>query len=159
MERKNNKMMIVATIFATLLCVISIIWIVVQSYFISTGSGEGCIAWHEELYPLQWTIFTGRLIFKSLFYTLIIVFIVKQFKAIKSGVLFPAANVTVMYTMAISYLIGNICNDNIETALTNTSSAAFVINSDTLLYTALLVIFAIIYKIAVKVSEENNLTI
>jgi hypothetical protein len=56
-------------------------------------------------------------------------------------------------------LVGNICDDNISTALICGDNGAFVINSDTLLYAALLVIFALIYKVAVKVSEENSLTI
>lgn len=159
MKTKGYRRMMGVTIFAALICIVSIIWILVQSYFIGTGSGEGCIVWHEELYPIQYTIFYGRLIFKSLFYLLIIVFLFKQLKAIKNGMLFPGANVKIMYVIATSYLMGNICDDNIATALTCGKHGAFVINGDTLLYASLLMIFALIYKVAVKVSEENNLTI
>ena len=159
MKTKGYRKMRGVTIFASLICIVSIVWILVQSYFISTGSGEGCIVWHDELYPIQAVIFAGRLLFKSLFYTLIIVFLCKQLKAIRNGVLFPGANVKIMYAIATSYLIGNICDDNAATALTGGENAAFVINGDTLLYAALLVIFALLYKVAVKVSEENNLTI
>lgn len=156
---KTSKGMTGIAVAASLLCTASIVWIFCQSYFISTGSGEGCIVWHEELYPLQAAIFTGRLLFKSMFYALIMVFLFKQIKAIKSGVLFPGINVTILYCIAGCYLIGNICDDNIATALTSSSHAAFAINGDTLLYAALLVVFALIYKVAVRVSEENNLTI
>ena len=159
METKGYKGMIGVTIFASLLCVVSIVWILVQSYFVCTESGEGCIVWHEELYPLQAGIFAGRLLFKSMSYALIIVFLIKQLNAIKSGVLFPNVNIKIIYSIAACYLIGNICDDNISTALICGDNGAFVINSDTLLYAALLVIFALIYKVAVKVSEENNLTI
>lgn len=147
------------TIFASLLCIVSIVWILCQSYFVCTESGEGCIVWHEELYPLQAGIFIGRLVFKTLFYVLIMMFLFKQLKAIKDGIIFPRVNVKIMYTIAACYLVGNICDDNISTALICGDNGAFVINSDTLLYAALLVIFALIYKVAVKVSEENNLTI
>lgn len=159
METKGYKGMMGVTIFASLLCIVSIVWILCQSYFISTGSGEGCIVWHEELYPLQAGIFIGRLVFKTLFYALIMALLFKQLKAIKDGILFPRANVKIMYIIAVCYLIGNLCDDNISTALLFEESGKFVINSDTLLYAALLVIFALIYKVAVKVSEENNLTI
>lgn len=159
MKTKCYKGMMGVTIFASLLCVVSIVWIVVQSYFICTESGEGCIVWHEELYPIQYTIFYGRLIFKSLFYLLIMVFLFKQLKAIKNGVLFPRNNVKILYGMALSYFIGNTCDENVSTALFFENSGSLVLNSDTWLYVALLVVFALIYKVAVSVSEENNLTI
>lgn len=159
MKTKNYKGMMGITIFASLLCIVSIVWILVQSYCISTESGEGCIVWHEELYPVQLCVFIGRLAFKTLFYALIMVFLIKQFKAIRNGVLFPAVNVKILYSIALCYLIGSTCDDNVATAVHIENSGSFVINGDTLLYAALLVIFALLYKVAVKVSEENNLTI
>ena len=148
------------TIFASLLCTVSIVWIIAQSYFISTQSGEGCIHWHEDLYPMQIVIFIGRLLFKTSFYTLIMVFLAKQLKAIKNGVLFPSVNTRIMYAIAACYFIGENCSDNISTSvLFEGNTGSFVIDGDTWIYTAVLVVFAIMYNIAVKVSEENNLTI
>ena len=158
MRTKNYKTMIAISIFALLLCIVGIVWIVAQSYYINMTSDTGSI-WHEDLYPIQLVIFFGRLIFKSLFYLLIMVFLFKQQRAIKNGVLFPRANVKVLYGMAFSYLIGNHCSDNIQSVLFIENHASFVINADTLLYTALLIVFALMYKVAVNVSEENNLTI
>ena len=160
MKTKNYTGMKTVTIFASLLCTMNIAWIIVQSYCISTQSGEGCIRWHEELYPLQLAIFIGRLLFMTSFYALVMVFLFKQLKAIKNGMLFPSANTRIMYAIATCYLIGDCCNDNVSTTLlTGESGGSFVINTDTLIYTALLVVFAMTYNIAVKVSEENNLTI
>ena len=148
------------TIFASLLCTVSIVWIIAQSYFISTQSGEGCTHWHEDLYPMQLVIFIGRLLFKTSFYALIMVFLAKQLKAIKSGVLFPSVNTRIIYAMAACYFIGENCSDNISTSLLfEGNTGSFVIDGDTWIYTAVLVVFAIMYNIAVKVSEENNLTI
>ena len=148
------------TIFASLLCTVSIVWIIAQSYFISTQSGEGCIHWHEDLYPMQLVIFIGRLLFKTSFYTLIMVFLAKQLKAIKNGVLFPSVNTRIMYAIAACYFIGENCSDNLSTSvLFEGNTGSFVIDGDTWIYTAVLVVFAIMYNIAVKVSEENNLTI
>ena len=148
------------TIFASLLCTVSIVWIIAQSYFISTQSGEGCIHWHEDLYPMQLVIFIGRLLFKTSFYALIMVFLAKQLKAIKNGVLFPSVNTRIMYAIAACYFIGENCSDNISTSvLFEGNTGSFVIDGDTWIYTAVLVVFAIMYNIAVKVSEGNNLTI
>ena len=89
MKTKSNKGLKGVTIFVSLLCVVSIVWILCQSYFVSTDSGEGCIEWHEDFYPVQLAIFAGRLIFKTAFYALIILFMIKQSKAIKNGTIFP----------------------------------------------------------------------
>ena len=160
MKTKSYKRMMGVTIFASLLCTVSIVWIIAQSYFISTQSGEGCIHWHEDLYPMQLVIFIGRLLFKTSFYALIMVFLAKQLKAIKSGVLFPSVNTRIIYAMAACYFIGENCSDNISTSvLFEGNTGSFVIDGDTWIYTAVLVVFAIMYNIAVKVSEENNLTI
>ena len=160
MKTKSYKKMVGVTIFASLLCAASIVWIIAQSYFIGTQSGEGCIQWHEDLYPMQMVIFIGRLLFKTSFYALIMVFLAKQLGAIKNGVLFPSVNTKIMYAIAACYFIGENCSDNVSTSLLfDGNTASFVINGDTWIYTALLVVFAIIYNIAVKVSEENNLTI
>ena len=160
MKTKSYKRMMGVTIFASLLCTVSIVWIMTQSYFISTQSGEGCIHWHEDLYPVQLTIFIGRLLFKTSFYALIMVFLAKQLKAIKNGVLFPSVNTRIIYAMAACYFIGENCSDNISTSLLfDGNTASFVIDGDTWIYTAVLIVFALMYNIAVKVSEENNLTI
>ena len=160
MKTKSYKRMKGVTIIASLLCAVSIVWIIAQSYFISTQNGDGCIHWHEDLYPLQLAIFLGRLLFKTSFYALIMVFLAKQLGAIKNGVLVPSVNTKIMYAIAACYFIGENCSDNVSTSLLfDGNTGSFVINSDTWLFTALLVVFAIIYNIAVKVSEENNLTI
>ena len=160
MKTKSYKRMMGVTILASLLCTASIVWIMTQSYFISTQSGEGCIHWHEDLYPVQLVIFIGRLLFKTSFYALIMVFLAKQLKAIKNGVLFPSVNTRIIYAMAACYFIGENCSDNISTSLLfEGNTASFVIDGDTWIYTAVLVVFAIMYNIAVKVSQENNLTI
>lgn len=161
MKTGNYRTLAVATVFASLLCLVSFAWVLAQSYFICSGSGEGCIVWCDELLPLQICVFTGRLLFKSAFYLLLIVFLVKQLVAIKNGSLFPGANVGIMYATAACFLIGETCYDNFSTALIleTPGCGAFVVNGDTLIYATMLLAFALIYKVAVKVSEENNLTI
>ena len=161
MKTKSYKGLLGATLFASLLCVANIVWTICQSYFVCTESGEGCIIWHEDLYPMQITIFVGRLLFMNAFYALIVVFLVKQYKAVKCGILFPRANIGIMYTIAVCYLIGNFCHANFDTLVIpeTEGSANLVISTNTLIYAMLLLAFASIYRIAVKVSEENTLTI
>lgn len=160
MGKGNLRTVYGLTLIASLFCVVSIVWILVQSYFITACSGEGCIVWHEECYALQFSVFLGRVFFKTSFYGLLILFMVKQCRAIKCGVIFPRANVSVLYAIASCYLIGEFCDSNMASAvMPNDCHGGIVVNADTMIYTLLLFIFAILYKVAVNVSEENNLTI
>lgn len=161
MKQRNYKTLLGATVLASVFCLVSIVWIIIQSYYICTNSGEGCIVWHDEIYLMQLAVFIGRLIFKSVFYLLIIIFLVKQLQAIKNGTLFPRANVWIMYATALCYLIGNVCHDNFSTCLVldTPGHASFAFNIDTLIYAIMLLVFAFVYKVAADVSEENHLTI
>lgn len=160
MKTKNQKSMMAMTAIALLICIVSIVWISIQSYFIAFTSGEGCIVWHEELLYLQIAIFSCRFIFKTLFYLLLIAFFVKQTKAIMNGIIFPRGNVRLLALMAVSYFVGSTCDENLSTCLVfEGDTGKIVLNTDVVLYTLLLIVFAILYKIAVNVSEENNLTI
>jgi hypothetical protein len=60
--------------------------------------------------------------------------------------------------MASFYFLGNFCQENIKTFIT-AETPHIVLNFDTTICTLLLIIFALMYKVAAKVSEENNLTI
>lgn len=161
MKQRNHKTLLGATVLASVFCIVSIVWIIIQSYYICTNSGEGCIVWHDDIYLMQVMVFMGRLIFKSAFYMLIIVFLVKQLQAIRKGTLFPLINVRIMYATALCYLIGNVCHDNFSTCLVldTPGHASFAFDIDTLIYAIVLLVFAFVYKVAADVSEENHLTI
>jgi hypothetical protein len=55
------------------------------------------------------------------------------------------------------YFIGNFFTDNLS--LLYFENNPLMINDTTVIYTLLFIIFGILYKVAVDVSEENNLTI
>ena len=58
---------------------------------------------------------------------------------------------------AAFYFIGNFFTDNLS--LLYFENNPLMINDTTVIYTLLFIIFGILYKVAVDVSEENNLTI
>lgn len=162
MKSKNNKSLTGIAIAAIILCVVQIVWITVQSWFVSGINGNtGEINWDETMLPLQITIFGGRLLFTVCYNALIILFLVKTLKALNDGTLFPKSNVKVLYATAASHFIGKLCDDNMGNILLSATpcNTFFEINSSTILTSMLFLIFAMIYKIATKVSEENNLTI
>lgn len=160
MAKSNLKSVSGLTIAVSLLCIISIVGVWVASYSMLYGSGEGRIVFHEDFYPMQITIFIGYLLFKTSFYLLLILFVVKQCRAIKNGSIFLRANIKIAYLMSACYFIGNFCDNNMETfVIPNGTRPEIQIVSDSIIFAILLFIFSILYKVAVDVSEENNLTI
>lgn len=156
MKSSNSKSLLGIAIAIFLLSLVSISVLFVQSFDVCTNGSD--LAWREDLFQMQMIIFTGKLFFKTAFYILLFFFLIKQHKAIKNGVLFPRANVLIMYFMAAFYFLGNFCQENIKTFI-SAETPHIVLNFDTTIYTLLLIIFALMYKVAAKVSEENNLTI
>ena len=59
MKQRNYKTLLGATVLASVFCLVSIVWIIIQSYYICTNSGEGCIVWHDEIYLMQLAVFIG----------------------------------------------------------------------------------------------------
>lgn len=156
MKSSNSKSLLGIAIAIFLLSLVSISLLFVQSFDVCTNGSD--LAWREDLFQMQMIIFIGKLFFKTAFYILLFFFLIKQHKAIKNGVLFPRANVLIMYFMAAFYFLGNFCQENIKTFI-SAETPHIVLNFDTTIYTLLLIIFALMYKVAAKVSEENNLTI
>ena len=156
MKSSNSKSLLGIAIVIFLLSLVSISVLFVQSFDVCTNGSD--LAWREDLFQMQMIIFIGKLFFKTAFYILLFFFLIKQHKAIKNGVLFPRANVLIMYFMAAFYFLGNFCQETIKTFI-SAETPHIVLNFDTTIYTLLLIIFALMYKVAAKVSEENNLTI
>lgn len=162
MEKRISKSLMGIAIAVMILCAIQIVWIIVQSWFISGINGStGEINWNEAVLPFQLTIFGGRLLFTVCYFALIILFLIKTLKALNDGTLFPKSNVKVLYATAACHLIGKLCDDNMGNILLSETPTQtyFAIESSSIIITLLFIIFAMIYKIAAKVSEENNLTI
>ena len=162
MKTKNHKTLKGVAFTTALLCAVHIVWICAQTLFISgIGSSEGEINWSEDVYPFQLTVLLARLLFCTAYYATIIIFIVRTIKGLKSGIIFPQSNVPLLFTTAGCYFIGTLMSDNYDNILlTQTPDATyFAIESNTILITFIYIIFALLYKTAADVSEENNLTI
>ncbi len=156
MKTKGFKTLTAITALAIFFCVVNAVWVCVLSHNVYTAENN-FLTFEKAPRFIFFAIFYGRLIFQPLYNTLLITFLVKQLVAIKKGILFPRINVTIIYLIAACYFIGNLCADN--TALLYFENNPLIIKDSTIINTLLFVIFAIIYNIAVKVSEENNLTV
>ncbi|MBR2638064.1 MAG: hypothetical protein IKD40_04380 [Bacteroidaceae bacterium] len=162
MKTNKNNFLKGAAIAAAILCAVQIVWLSVQSWNISgLGAENSEINWDKTILPIQLIVFLGRLIFCVAYNALIITFLTKTMKALKGGVIFPKSNVLLPFCTAGCYFIGTMLNDNFDNILMTETPCYtyFAINSSTIIFTLLFLIFALLYKMAADISEENNLTI
>lgn len=159
MKRRTKCLLIVASVLVTLVCVINAVWLVVQSGGIAGWYGENMqqAVWNEDVLGLQRFLFWGRILAGMAFDVLMVVFMFKSLVAVKSGILFPRANAFILIAASVCYFLYSICNTNMGILID--SERLFMINDSDLMIPLVLFAFALIYSIAVRVSEENNLTI
>lgn len=156
MKTKGFKTLTTITAVAIFFCLLNAVWVCVQSYNLYTAENN-FLTFDKEPRFIYSAIFYSRVIFSPLYNALLITFLVKQLVAIKKGTLFPRTNIRIIFLIAVCYFIGSFSHDN--QALLHFENNPLMINDGTITYTLLFIIFGIIYKVAVDVAEENNLTV
>ena len=112
--------------------------------------------WIEELKGLQVSIIILRMIGTVTCLSLLLTFLFKSIKAQKNGVLFPRKNVGILFSLAATSFITLLCYGNMHIVL---GERHINIGFTELMVPIIICIVALIYRNAVQVSEENNLTI
>lgn len=137
-------------------CALSAIIVIGQGIVMLIDPTAIGVVWSETDKGLQLLVAIGRPLGGAAFFGLITTFLVKTIKGLKNGILFPSANVPILYFSAIALFIYNFCYSNGGVL---TGKDALLIDTDDVGISLIFVVFAMIYRIAVRVSEENSLTI
>lgn len=118
------------------------------------------IEWFEHDTWMQYAVLIGRMVGGLAFSALLTLFIYNTAKAAKTGILFPRQNFGILIGSAVSLFVYRFFYDNVSLLhLGDDQVRAICISSDSLIYSLIIVAFALMYRVASKVSEENNLTI
>lgn len=159
MKKRTKGLLIAVTVLVSLVCLLNAVWLVVQSGGIAGwyGSNLPQAVWHDDVLGLQKFIFWGRILAGITFDALMVMFMFRSILAVKSGTLFTRANVFVMMAASVCFFVYGLCNTNM--GILTDSERLFMIEDSNLMFPLILFAFALIYSVAVKVSEENNLTI
>ena len=112
--------------------------------------------WLENYRSLQNFVIIFKFVGALAFFILLISFIFNCIKALKKGTLFPRKNVGILYGCAAATFVSLFCNSNMH--LLN-GTRAIHLDFAEVFVPIVICVFAIIYRIAVKISEENSLTI
>ena len=118
------------------------------------------IEWLEMDKWMQITVLVGRMVGGLVFSALLYAFTINTIKAYKAGVLFPRKNFGILIACSIALFVYMFCYDNMAlVGIANDAVRQIVLDLNTVVCSMTFVVFALMYKIAIKVSEENSLTI
>ena len=118
------------------------------------------IEWLEMDKWMQITVLVGRMVGGLVFSALLYAFTINTIKGYKSGVLFPRKNFVILIACFVALFVYMFCYDNMAlVGIANDAVRQIVVDLNTVVCSMTFVVFALMYKIAIKVSEENSLTI
>ena len=157
MQKNSIKSITAMAVAIVVLCGLSAFFVAVQGCFTFISPEKVGVIWSDDLKWLQTLVAGGRMLGGISFFGLVTAFLVESIRGLKRGILFPAGNVTILYMSALAFFIYHFCYSNIG-ILTGTERN-LLLDTDDVAISLIFVLFAMIYKIAVKVSEENSLTI
>lgn len=118
------------------------------------------IEWLEMDKWMQITVLVGRMVGGLVFSALLYAFTINTIKGYKAGVLFPRKNFGILIACSVALFVFMFCYDNMAlVGIANDAVRQIAIDLNTVVCSLTFVVFALMYKITIKVSEENSLTI
>ena len=157
MKQNSTKSLKWLTGVAAFFCLIAVVRMTTQTlgFFFGRSVAQRAI-WIDGLELFQGSIAVFRLIAGIALFGLLLAFMVNSIKGLNSGVLFPRKNISILVCAAVASFVFFFCNTNIGMIL---GERVFKLDITEIIVPAIICTFAIMYKVAVRVSEENNLTI
>ena len=157
MKQNSIKSITAISIAIMVFCGLSALLVIVQGFFGFVSPEKVGVVWLDEMKTFQIFIASGRILGGAFYFGLITAFLVKTIKGLKNGILFPASNVRILYFSALALFVYNFCYNN--GGILTGGESNLLLDTDDIAISLILVVFAMIYKIAVKISDENSLTI
>ena len=158
---RSLKWMKGLTIGVSIYCIIYIILLTFRAmYYIGwINIGPEPVKWIEGHEGLQYTVLSIWWFTGFAFNLLMLMFAINSTRRLKAGTLFPAANVGILFGCAAAHLFYKLATQNMPVLFEARRSITFDLGYDELLITTFICIFAIVYKVAGMIAEENSLTI
>lgn len=156
MKKNSTKSITAIAVIIIIFCALSAALAIAQGIITLIKPSAYGVVWSDTGKGLQLLVAIGRPLGGAAFFGLITAFLVKTIKGLKNGIIFPSANVPILYLSALALFIYNFCYSNGGIL---TGKDALLIDTDDVGISLIFVVFAMLYKIAVRVSEENSLTI
>ena len=157
MKKSSTKSLIWLTGAVIVLGLIALAVITCQTFGFFYGQPvQQKAVWIEGFKGMQVSIIILKLIGSITCFSLLLSFLFNSIKAQKSGVLFPRKNVGLLFGLAAASFITLLCSGNMHIVM---GTRQIELGFTELFVPIIICIVALIYRNAVQVSEENNLTI
>ena len=117
------------------------------------------IPFREGYEVMQWGIAVGYCGFAMALMVAQVAFLVKQIKSIANGVLFDKSSARILVLWGLLWVGYDLCSANVGQMVINGAFNEIVIHGTTVGIPVIAFTFAVLYRMAADVAEENNLTI
>lgn len=154
--KKYYHQILPLAIFATIVSLCWVYWTVGCTIF--TFMGEDVVKWNE-LEPLRWAIVIGYSALAIVLITIQTIFLVKQVRSIKQGVMFKRGCWKLIMWWGIVWVFYDFCAANLPEMIYSQRLTKIVIDETMVGVAVIAFVFSFLYRIAAEVAEENNLTI
>ena len=144
------------TIVTAILSLLWIYWTVGRSY--NTVFTEA-VPLREGFEVAQMCVIASYCIFALALIVVQMIFLVKQMKSIKNGLLFDKSSVKYLVIWGVLWAIYNFMASNVYVMVLHNDFDVIIIDGTTIGVPIIAFTFAILYRLAADVAEENNLTI
>ena len=157
MEKNSTKSLKWLTGVVVVVGLFSIVMIAAQTlgFFFGKPVAQKAV-WIDGVEFLQGCIAILRFIGGTALFASIVAFMLNSIKALNDGMLFPRRNIKILFFAAGASFVFLFCNTNVPMIL---GERIFQLDFEEVLVPAIICTFAILYRKAVQVSEENRLTI
>ena len=159
---KNNSTKKLYTVSGIILCIstVNALHVTCQGIGGLISPESFGIEWLEMDKWMQITVLVGRMVGGLVFSALLYAFTINTIKGYKAGVLFPRKNFGILIACSVALFVYMFCYDNMAlVGIANDAVRQIVLDLNTVVCSMTFVVFALMYKIAIKVSEQNSLTI
>lgn len=157
MNTKNYyRPILLLAIIVSLCSLFWIYWTVGRTIFTLT---DDSLPLREGYEDWQMSIITCYIVFAIALISIQIIFLVKQLKSIKNGILFDKSNAKYIMSWGILWVFYDFCAANIGQIIYNNAFNQITIEGTLIGIPTIVITFATLYKMAADVATENNLTI
>lgn len=139
--------------------VISLFWLYWTIGRVLNTLLSGGVALREGYESIQISIAVGYCLFAVALMIVQLVFMAKQLKSIKSGIVFAKSSAKYLGIWAVLWVFYDFCSCQVGNMIASGVFNQITVEGTTIGIPVIVIMFAILYKMAADVAEENNLTI
>ena len=154
--KKYYHQILPLAIFATIVSLCWIYWTVGRTIF--TFMGDNAVIGGDNE-SLRWSIIIGYSVLALVLVAIQTIFLVKQLRSIKQGVMFKRGCWKLIMWWGIVWMFYDFCASNLPEMMYTQKLTQIIADGTMVGVPVIAFVFSFLYRIAAEVAEENNLTI